>query len=205
MSFTAVKDINLKILSELNDRDLLNVCSTDKKAYNQICTDPHFWRNRLVQKYGEMAVKHKPEGRSWKNHYMQLIIDLEKYRDNPISFLDIILWDPHGIGESFYETSPDDIESLLKAPEWVMNNLYLLDLGKELIIWLENGFDENENLLFEKKILSHPTPAEVLKLVSNKLLQQYELKNIVYIKGLLEFTDEDGTPTEGYNAAIITP
>lgn len=204
MSFTPIKDVNLKILSELNDRDLLNACSTNKHAYSQICTDPHFWRNRLVKKYGEIAVKYKPESRSWKNHYMQIIIDLEKYQNDPMGFLRYIIWNPRGIEYSYYDP-PTNMIPLSKAPEWVLNNLYLLDLGAEVIIWLENGFDENENVVFEKRVLSHPRPIQLLKLVSNKLIsdQGIEKASEEVIEGFTEYTDEEGTPTEGYVAMIF--
>ena len=70
--FTKIKDVDLRILSELEDRDLLNVCLTNKYA-NKICQDEHFWRNRLVSQYGDKVFKYRPD-MSWKNYYMQINI-----------------------------------------------------------------------------------------------------------------------------------
>ena len=118
MSFTKIKDVDLKILSELPDRDLLNVCITDKYAH-MICQDEHFWRNRLVSKYGDKVFKYKPENMKWKNYYMQIIIDLEGH--NPLDFLNSMVWYPAYPNQSLYQ-SGSRILFLVDAPTSFLNN-----------------------------------------------------------------------------------
>ena len=127
-AFTEIRDVDLKILSELDDRSLLNSCSANKYVYN-ICKDENFWRNRFIKKYGEHAASYKPTDRSWKNHYMQLIIDLEKFAHNPLKFFDYIF-----VGKNDFYTPKKSLYSnewipLDKSPEWVVNNFWLLNLG----------------------------------------------------------------------------
>jgi len=129
-----IKDTDLIILSKLDDKDLFSTCLVNKAA-NKLCNNEDFWRNRFVSKYGEMAAKYKPEKRSWKKHYLQVVIDLERF-PNPVDFLPHILWGSEGIDNSFFMENPKDMFigtkkwiPLSKAPEWVMNNLWLLNLG----------------------------------------------------------------------------
>ena len=137
-----IKDTDLIILSKLDDKDLFSTCLVNKAA-NKLCNNEDFWRNRFVSKYGELAAKYKPVNRSWRNHYLKVIIDLEKF-PNPVDFLSHILWGSEGIENSFYIEKPRDMfkdmikagtkrtknwTPLSKAPEWVTTNLWLLKLG----------------------------------------------------------------------------
>ena len=183
---TGIKDVNLKILSELNDRDLLNYCTTDKYAY-QICQNEDFWRNRLIRKYGDKVLNNKPKDISWKNYYMQIIIDLEKYRDDPMIFFNFVIWFGNE-GQSLYfflgEWRP-----LLSSQE-AMNNFYYLNLGKDLVIWLENGFDEDDDPIFERMVFSDITPEYLLKLASSRMVTDLrkDIKSL-FIKRFSHFRD----------------
>jgi len=42
MMLTGNKDVDRKILNELEDKDLVNVCQTNKQA-NLLCNDQVFW------------------------------------------------------------------------------------------------------------------------------------------------------------------
>ena len=44
--FTGIKNIDLMILAKLDDKDLVSVCSTSKRA-DEICSDENFWLNIL--------------------------------------------------------------------------------------------------------------------------------------------------------------
>lgn len=46
---TGVKDVDLKILQELTDKELSIVCSVNKKVA-ELCNDESFWMNRLILK-----------------------------------------------------------------------------------------------------------------------------------------------------------
>jgi hypothetical protein len=137
MAFTNIKDVDLKILSELDDKSLFRACRTNKYLFRICNAEPNFWRNRYIAKYGEMATKYKPEDRSWKNHYMQTVIDLDRFKKDPVNFLDYIAWG--GSIENSYFLYQGEVIPFLKAPEWVMTNFWLLDLG-ELKIDLPDGY-----------------------------------------------------------------
>lgn len=71
---TGQKDVNLKILSDLDDKSLLKFCITNTVA-NKFCSkhDTELWRNRLVKKYGEDAARYKSPDKSWKQFYLQIL------------------------------------------------------------------------------------------------------------------------------------
>ena len=141
MALTSIKDVDLKILSELDDRELFTICNSKDVYIHRICKDENFWRNRLLKKYGPKAVELKPQGRSWKNHYLQMIIDLDKFTNFPEKFLRNILWSPKGT-EFIKYTAGDESKVILsrineytpflQAPEWVITNYYFLKIPKYL-------------------------------------------------------------------------
>ena len=65
---TGNKDTNLLVLSNLNDRDLLNFCSVNSSA-NQLCRNESFWRNRFIQNFGGTIAKYKPKNMLWRDIY----------------------------------------------------------------------------------------------------------------------------------------
>lgn len=160
-AFTGIKDVDLTILSNLNDKDLLNVCSTNKYVYDICKREDSFWKNRFIKRFGKHASEYKPEERTWKNHYMQTIIDLDKYKNDPMKFLNNIYW-RGSVENSFYLTKKDTgfltrldggLKPFLEAPEWIMTNFWLLDLGEEIkIVDVED----------DDIILNHPTPNTLL-------------------------------------------
>ena len=75
---TGNKDVDRKILNELEDKDLVNVCQTNKKA-NSLCNDQVFWMNRVFDRFGyvggNILRKYKGTDRSWSEYYIN---DLRK-------------------------------------------------------------------------------------------------------------------------------
>ena len=76
--FTGVKDIDFKILEELDDSDLTNVCVVNTYL-NDICKDETFWRNRLLNKYRfllgnaeNIIHNYKAKDILWKQYYIWL-------------------------------------------------------------------------------------------------------------------------------------
>ena len=130
--FPEDKDLAHKIMMELSNNDLVKVCATNKRMY-EICNNyPAFWRSKFVKDYGEHAARYKPESRSWKTHYMRVFIDLQKFKNDPTQFFDFfknIAW-RNNVDESYFIEENDKVKfvPLKKAPEWVMNNLYLLNI-----------------------------------------------------------------------------
>lgn len=158
------KDTNLMIMEKLDDRSLLNLCLTDKNAA-ELCRNEPFWRKRYVTRFGERAVKYKPANRTWKNNYMQTLVDLGRYDYNPTQFLTHIQWSGNPETSAYIpNVSQYNKIPFLEAPEWVRVNFYLLDLRKEYYI---NG-----------KLEKHVTPemlfeSEVKKLSPGKLVNGY--------------------------------
>ena len=151
--FSGIVDVDLKILENLEDKDLFQACSVNRELFRICNKEPTFWKNRFVKKYGVHASQYKPADRSWKNHYMKVFIDLQKYKSNPIKFLDNIIWGG-SVEDSLYIDSIKNVYySLSQAPEEIITNFWLLDLGKFRLL----NFDDEYYTTY-----SHITPAEFL-------------------------------------------
>ena len=74
---TGNKNIDIKILNELEDVDLVKFCQVNKQA-NSICGDQVFWMNRVFNRFGYVGgnILRKYKGKSWSEYY----IDLIKYK-----------------------------------------------------------------------------------------------------------------------------
>ena len=75
---TGNKNIDIKILNELEDVDLVKFCQVNKQA-NSICKDQVFWMNRVFNRFGYVGgnILRKYKGnKSWSEYY----IDLIKYK-----------------------------------------------------------------------------------------------------------------------------
>ena len=87
MMLTGNKDVDRKILNELEDKDLVNVCQANKQA-NSLCNDQVFWMNRVFDRFGYVGgdLLRKFKGnRSWSEYYIQ---DLRKIPFNPGMYLE---------------------------------------------------------------------------------------------------------------------
>ena len=158
--FTGIKDLDLKILMDVDDETLLNACSTNKELYRICNIDQSFWRNRYVKQYGENAALFKPKVRSWKNYYMQTIIDLQRF-PNPIDFFTHIAWKNNVDKSYFFDFDKSELIPLKYAPGWVMNNLYLLNIPYVEVI----SFAPNALLLSSFNVYKNITPIELLQKV----------------------------------------
>ena len=126
--FPEDKDLAHKIMMQLSNSDLVKICATNKRMY-EVCNNyPSFWRNKFVKDYGEHAAQYKPKDRSWKDHYMTVFIDLEKFKKAPWQFFNYIAWKENVDDSLFIDWEHRTYTSLKNAPEWVTNNLYMLKL-----------------------------------------------------------------------------
>ena len=75
---TGFKDVDLKIMSELDDRELLIICLQESEApyINKICSFENFWKQRAEKKYGHIK---KRRDRSYKNWYLKIVYYEDKY------------------------------------------------------------------------------------------------------------------------------
>ena len=133
---TGIKDTDFMIMDLLDDESLLNLCLTDAK----LCQDDHFWRRRYIKNFGKHASEFKPAHRKWRRHYLKTLDDLGRFEKDPEQFLKHINWSNEGAEKSYYVTyempqfpGVPTLNPFLKAPEWVMNNFYLLNIGPGII------------------------------------------------------------------------
>ncbi len=74
---TGNKDVDRKLLNNLEDEDLVNFCLVDKKA-NSLCNDQVFWMNRVFLKFGYVGgniLRKYKKNRTWSEYYIK---DLRK-------------------------------------------------------------------------------------------------------------------------------
>ena len=76
---TGVKDTEILILNNLNDKDLLNYCEVNQEA-RRLCQSDNLWINRIVSKFPELKQignvkevrdKYGP-GINYKDYYIDL-------------------------------------------------------------------------------------------------------------------------------------
>ena len=72
---TGNKDVDMKILNNLSDKDLISYCTTNKKA-KVICDNQTFWQTRTISKFGayiDVNTMNKFRGdRNWSDYYIEL-------------------------------------------------------------------------------------------------------------------------------------
>ncbi len=80
--FSGIKDVDMKILLDLDDEDLYDACQTDKRI-NDICNDDIFWMKKTIQT-GNVT---KPENISWKQYYLSLGIEPDRSQYTKIFYV----------------------------------------------------------------------------------------------------------------------
>ncbi len=68
---TENKDVDRKILDELNDADFIKMCVVNKHYYENICNEEYF-RIRTYNKYPE-TIPYKSENTSWKDYFLSIV------------------------------------------------------------------------------------------------------------------------------------
>ena len=152
-----VKDTDLKILSELNDKDLFSFCIVNKYA-NRLCKDEHFWMNRFLERFGE---PHKPDYMYWRKYYLQVVKDVNDLKD-PWKFFDILFTRIGGIFRNIFR-DPDI--NVWRMSQKQQNQYYYLDLGSHPIVFRLNQTTGDD--LFIEREYKNLTPEKLLKMVSD--------------------------------------
>jgi hypothetical protein len=107
--FTGMKDVDYLILKELEDKDLLNMCQTNKYL-NSLCNE-EFWRQRFLSKFSNSPNYVKRAGITWAQLYknavqwnkllnkFHLIGSMDDYSEiyDPYNVYDL-LYNPEGNG-----------------------------------------------------------------------------------------------------------
>ena len=98
---TGIKDLDREIVNNLNDKDLLNMCSLNKTYWERVCSDDYFrlrtekrfpetvpykdylrdYLNEQKTRKGRTERTERTE-RTWKTHYLTIVkyIDILKYK-----------------------------------------------------------------------------------------------------------------------------
>lgn len=161
-TFSGNKDVDSKILQDLPDRDLFNVCSIQNKYVQSICESPDFWMNRFIKIFGQEASLYKPQNRTWKTHYLQTVIDLESL--TPIQFFENVVWDVENqkvyfaIRDQSFFTNIIELVPMEEAPEWFKTYFWL----KKFDITI------TEEVYKPTKTYKNITPAELVKQFPNR-------------------------------------
>ena len=66
--FTGNKDVDFKIMENMDDKTLLNFCLTNKYI-SALCNYDPFWRRRFSDRIGYGVLK--PTDMSWKKYYLK--------------------------------------------------------------------------------------------------------------------------------------
>lgn len=76
--FTGQRDTDLELLSHFTDKELIDVCATNKYI-NGLCQSEGFWITKTLNKFGDslgdantIMEKYIPAGTSWKEYYIWL-------------------------------------------------------------------------------------------------------------------------------------
>jgi hypothetical protein len=74
------KDVDLKIMSNLDNRSLFNFFISDPKNeyLKRLSENQDFWRNRLINDFPEFNSQNK----NWKQNYLALVYYSDKYTPN---------------------------------------------------------------------------------------------------------------------------
>lgn len=141
---TGNKDIDEKILLELDDKDLSHACMTNREAY-RICSQQTFWRNRILTKYGADILKTKPESQSYYDFYTN--------KNFPLCPQIVLATMPHQsqlVFDDFYNPILGFISSSytrdIEALNYLIPKLALERMKKD-------GFDNNQIIALKTKII----------------------------------------------------
>ncbi len=77
---TGNKDVDRKILNELEDEDLVRACQTNMKA-KLLCNDQVFWMNRVFNRFGYVGgdiLRTNKGNRNWSEYYIQDLRKIDK-------------------------------------------------------------------------------------------------------------------------------
>lgn len=72
--FTDIKDLDIKILNELDEESLGQVCLVNRYAYS-LCSEDQLWINRISKIYPNFALQRKLPEQGWRDYYLSLKYD----------------------------------------------------------------------------------------------------------------------------------
>jgi hypothetical protein len=76
---TGLKDVDREVLKHVDDRQLLKICSIDKKTWHEVCDDGFL--QRRLSKYPDIE-KYKKENESWKQFFLRAVYYISKMKED---------------------------------------------------------------------------------------------------------------------------
>ena len=163
---TGIKDLDYKILNQLEDRDLVNICQVNKEA-DSICQDETFWLNRIVTRFpkvpSEIFIENR-NGRSWADYYIK---DLRKI--NTMEPNEILIdgaktgkedWIIIALNRGADVHAPDDL-----GPDAALRYASQYGHTEVIKILIQNGANvhaENDYALILASMYGHPAVVKIL-------------------------------------------
>lgn len=78
MVLTEIRDLDLEIMSKMDDKTLLNYCKTNNYA-RELCSDENFWKKRVFLIFPNLNTK---PNTTWKRYYIEIIYWIERLIDD---------------------------------------------------------------------------------------------------------------------------
>lgn len=78
---TGNKNLDSIILNKLDDKDLVNLCQTNRQG-NDLCNDQSFWLNRIMVKFPYLSLdllKEYKGDRTWSQYYINDLRKINKF------------------------------------------------------------------------------------------------------------------------------
>lgn len=144
MNITGNKNVDTLILDNLDDKDLLNFCLTQKN----IC-DEEFWKRRTYKKYKDVC---KPITQTWKQYYLyRLTHTVLSYSINGVKVT--IEVDKNGKYSQWYLNTVKEIHTrdenkylLDTENKELKSDEEIIDLGARELLWdIVNDIEDFEN------------------------------------------------------------
>lgn len=162
-ALTGIKDVDLLIMSNMDDQTLLSFCITNKNA-NNICDDQEFWKKRFISNFGNDFGDTKISPSNWKANYLEVL----KFSDmHPV---DAILENQDSPLFNIFMRRLIDNQILLKMKQHLDGNLDSLVGDEEITL-------EQKKIIFNREV-------KKLKKASEEMFHVYwedgdlnELKN----------------------------
>ena len=202
-TLTEIKDVDLLILSELDDRDLFNMCLVNKYA-NKLCQNENFWKDRFMKRFGSTAQKHssrfKLRNVSWRNTYLKVVQDLQFFSTQPWKIFNFISYNVKTdivkistyIDEKRIYVLPKDSEtfrSLSDSSHFAKNNFWLTNMGSHIKL---EFIPQNTSIIREyKKEEDFFTPEQVLDIIHDFYREPVTLEEYKEYKERMEEDEEE--------------
>jgi hypothetical protein len=104
--FTEIRDIDEKILLEMDDDNLEEVCLTSKYI-SSICKSDTFWINRILHYFGKESLSKKPENLKWRDYYYIL--------NKPIFENNTMIYELRDENNTIYQVKDNVVQFLKEA------------------------------------------------------------------------------------------